>query len=92
MYDAARAALIGERQTRGRFAMSGLDPSIKPELSPRHSSDLNLGVIVLATLAALAIAFALTFPEFMAHSRRWTPALYWEPIDAFLAAPSRNWC
>jgi hypothetical protein len=31
--------------------MSGLDTSIKPELWPRYSSDLNLGVIVLAVLA-----------------------------------------
>jgi hypothetical protein len=72
--------------------MSGLDPSIKPELSPRHSSDLNLGVIALAIFAALAITFALMFLELIAQSHRWTPALYWEPIDAFLAAPSRNWC
>jgi hypothetical protein len=72
--------------------MTVIDPSIKPKLPPRHSSDTNLGVIaLLATLAVIAI-FALMFSELLAHSRRWTPALYWEPVNAFLSVPTISWC
>jgi hypothetical protein len=71
--------------------MSNLAPSTKPEISARHWS-INLGVIALV-LATLTIVFALTvLPDLIDHSRRWTPALYWEPVNASLAAPTRNWC
>ena len=70
--------------------MTSLDPSISPELPPRGLF-MKLGMIALV-LATLTIVFALTaLPDLIDHSRRWTPALYWEPVTAFLAAPSSNW-
>ncbi len=69
--------------------MTGLAPSIRPELPPRGLS-VKLGMIALV-LATLTIVFALTaLPDLIDNSRRWTPALYWEPVTASLAAASSD--